>query len=324
MTEPASNKKKQVRDWAKLHQRWYADPVVRIIAQRNPTIVALWPVLVAMAKESSHHRDNPNGVIKITMHDLSGFVFAEPDAIRCTLDDMVDGELVSYTENKLGVMKLQLCRFADWQHATGGAADRKAASRSVAEDEASRENTPACHTMVTDSHTSSQSVPQIEREIEKEKKETISSTSDDSSTGKAVDHCLELFRYWIQATGRNENQLKLSRERRSRVRARLRDGYSVEQIKRAIDGYAASSWHNGDNPAGKRYDTFDLIVRSGEKIEQGIEFANAATQRQQPATNGRRFDADATRRYYLEQGIDPDEVERIIDELEGKQEDDDA
>lgn len=57
------------------------------------------------------------------------------------------------------------------------------------------------------------------------------------------------------------------------IAARLKEGYSVADICRAIDGCHKSSWHQGYNDAGKRYDSLELICRDASKINSFIEIA---------------------------------------------------
>jgi hypothetical protein len=84
----------------------------------------------------------------------------------------------------------------------------------------------------------------------------------------------ELFDYWQQRCG--HSQAKATRGRLAKVRARLREGYTVEQIHRAIDGAAIGAFVND---AGKRFDDLELICRSGEKLESFIDRATGSNGR---------------------------------------------
>lgn len=79
---------------------------------------------------------------------------------------------------------------------------------------------------------------------------------------------LELFQYWLRATGRAGGQTKLTDKRRTRIRARLRDGYTVRDLRAAIDGCANSAFHKGENDRNQRYDDLELIFRNGENVEK--------------------------------------------------------
>jgi biotin operon repressor len=60
-----------------------------------------------------------------------------------------------------------------------------------------------------------------------------------------------------------------------KVRARLREGYSVDDLKLAIDGCHKSPFHMGENEGQKRYDSMELIFRDSSHIQQFIEIAGA-------------------------------------------------
>lgn len=62
---------------------------------------------------------------------------------------------------------------------------------------------------------------------------------------------------------------------RSKIAARLKDGYSVDQLKCAIDGCHNSPYHCGENKSGTLYQSLELIVRDSSHVNQFIELANA-------------------------------------------------
>jgi hypothetical protein len=78
----------------------------------------------------------------------------------------------------------------------------------------------------------------------------------------------ELFAYWQQQCG--HPHARLTPERKARIAARLKQGYTVEQIRQAIDGAACGAFVN---EAGKRFDDIELICRSGSKLESFVERA---------------------------------------------------
>jgi len=78
---------------------------------------------------------------------------------------------------------------------------------------------------------------------------------------------LEIFTYWKEVMGKN-NSAKPTAKRMSCIKARLKEGYSIERIKLAIDGCRGSAYHRGDNEQAKIYDDLTLICRSGDKVEQ--------------------------------------------------------
>jgi len=82
----------------------------------------------------------------------------------------------------------------------------------------------------------------------------------------------EIFAYWQTTLG--HPRARLTADRKAAVRRRLAEGYSIDEIKRAIDGCKASPFHQGENDAGAVYDDLTLICRSGSKLEQFIGYAS--------------------------------------------------
>lgn len=77
-----------------------------------------------------------------------------------------------------------------------------------------------------------------------------------------------VFSAWVQALGKDAQRTKLTKDREQRIKARLRERYSVAEIIIAIKNCAASSFHRGDNDHGRAYDDITLICRNGSKLEQ--------------------------------------------------------
>lgn len=55
---------------------------------------------------------------------------------------------------------------------------------------------------------------------------------------------------------------------RKRLIAKQLKLYSVEELMQAIDGCAASEWHQGVNERHRRYDSLELILRDAKRIEE--------------------------------------------------------
>jgi hypothetical protein len=86
-----------------------------------------------------------------------------------------------------------------------------------------------------------------------------------------VEEVHELFDYWRE---RCDHPLaKLTAERVTKIRARRRDGYTIEFIKQAIDGAAVAPFVN---ERGRRFDDLELICRNGTKLESFAGRAAAA------------------------------------------------
>lgn len=70
----------------------------------------------------------------------------------------------------------------------------------------------------------------------------------------------EVFDYWRKQSG--HPRAKLSPLRRSRIVARRKDGFTIEQLKAAIDGMLSSDFHRVNG-----HDDLELALRSIEKVE---------------------------------------------------------
>lgn len=57
------------------------------------------------------------------------------------------------------------------------------------------------------------------------------------------------------------------------VRDRLRGGYTVESLCKAIDGYHLSPHHQGQNDRGTKYLDLELFMRDDSHVNAGIRFA---------------------------------------------------
>lgn len=84
----------------------------------------------------------------------------------------------------------------------------------------------------------------------------------------------EVFEYWKQIMSKNESS-KLTKERDRKVRDRLKEGYTVEQIKLAIDGCSQSPHNMGQNENRKVYDDLELICRTGSNLERFAGYSQA-------------------------------------------------
>ncbi len=101
-----------------------------------------------------------------------------------------------------------------------------------------------------------------------------------SNTSAKANLPYEIFTYWKDVMKKNSNA-QFTALRMKRVKDRLKDGYTIDQIKLAIYGCSITPHNNGTDPRGngQRYDDLELICRYGENVER---FAgNAKPQEQQ-------------------------------------------
>jgi hypothetical protein len=112
----------------------------------------------------------------------------------------------------------------------------------------------------------------------------------------------DVFRYWKAATGKK--LAKLTPERRIKVLARLKDGTSVAQMKRAIDGVCSSGFHSGANSDGKTFLELEMICRNATNVERYAEMAEQAPTElvRESHADARLDDLRATAAQYLKEG----------------------
>jgi len=74
----------------------------------------------------------------------------------------------------------------------------------------------------------------------------------------------DVFAYWQKTF--DHSRAKLTQDRKTKIAARLKD-YTLDDLKRTIDGCKASAYHMGENDQGKVYDSIELLFRNGDKVE---------------------------------------------------------
>lgn len=120
--------------------------------------------------------------------------------------------------------------------------------------------------VVVDRDVTPGNVPEAsETELELVGEETRGTKS--AATRAAIDRVVEHYRSHHPQARPGERERKL-------IRARLAEGYTVEQIQRAIDGNTASPFNRGENEQGRTYQTLELIVRNSDKVAQFIRLAD--------------------------------------------------
>ena len=78
----------------------------------------------------------------------------------------------------------------------------------------------------------------------------------------------EVFDYWRKVMNRERS--KIDKKRTAKIISALEHGFTVDELKRAVDGAKSSPFHRGHNDRGVIYDSIDLIFRNPEKIETFI------------------------------------------------------
>lgn len=92
-----------------------------------------------------------------------------------------------------------------------------------------------------------------------------------SNTSGKPDPCRTVFEYWQEVMG--HPKAKLDDKRKRRVSARLKDGYTVDELKQATDGCKKSPHNMGENDTGTVYDDLELICRDAAHVDRFIAMA---------------------------------------------------
>jgi hypothetical protein len=96
----------------------------------------------------------------------------------------------------------------------------------------------------------------------------------------------EVFHFWRETMGKNSNTA-LGPKRKRAIEGRLKDGYTVEDIRTAILGCSWSPHNMGQNEHGSLYNDIELICRDETKLERFIEIGRCGqiVRKPKPADN---------------------------------------
>ncbi len=83
----------------------------------------------------------------------------------------------------------------------------------------------------------------------------------------------DVFEHWRDVMDKGRRAV-LDSARKTKVVARLRDGYSVAELKQAVDGCRRTPHNMGENEKRQRYDDLELICRDASHVDR---FKAAAT-----------------------------------------------
>ena len=93
----------------------------------------------------------------------------------------------------------------------------------------------------------------------------------------------QVFQHW--QTVMNHPHAKLDKKRKGKIKQALKLGYSVADLKQAIDGCAKTPFNMGKNDNGQRYDDIGLILRDAAHIDRFINNATTVNAQLNTGTN---------------------------------------
>ncbi|WP_132769797.1 hypothetical protein [Tepidibacillus fermentans] len=82
----------------------------------------------------------------------------------------------------------------------------------------------------------------------------------------------QVFDFYLETFEGFFKTYSLTKERKAKIEARLKEGYTVEQIKTAIRNIRQSSFHCGENDRNKFYADITFVCRNASKLEEWINY----------------------------------------------------
>lgn len=93
-------------------------------------------------------------------------------------------------------------------------------------------------------------------------------TLGDFAEPPAFDPVREVFTAWVESTGRDKSRTKLTAERVRCIKARMKDGYDLNDLIDAVRGWKRSPFHRGENERKVTYDDLTFLLRDGTHVEK--------------------------------------------------------
>ncbi len=136
---------------------------------------------------------------------------------------------------------------------------------------------------------------------------------------------IDVFAYWARVTDRLGS--KLTEDRVTKIRARLREGYTAEDLKAAIAGCAADAFYAGENDRKTRYDTLEVILRNGSNVERfrdmskGVSFEDATKPKAAVTDDQLEWDRETVRLDAVAKGfLKSKEMEKYAEQVRSNRE----
>jgi len=149
-----------------------------------------------------------------------------------------------------------------------------------------RERTPALREVEPKAAQPLNSAPgeQSRAEEEQSREEENTDPGSDAAPPEPVSVAPEIrsvFEHWCAVFAKPPNT-KLTKDRAAKVRARLRDGYTADALKQAIDGCSKSDWHLGANDRQTPFTDLVTICKSPAAVDSHSARLTGSGVRQMP------------------------------------------
>jgi hypothetical protein len=157
---------------------------------------------------------------------------------------------------------------AAWENGAKGGRPKKEAP----------ENPQVTHGKPNGNPSLTQTKPIREDKSREDKKEPVPLKPDveekPSTDRRSLPHredCIQVFGYWQRVMDHPKS--KLDAQKIKALKARFKDGYTVGDLCRAIDGCRADPWHMGKNDRSNVVDGLHYICRDGPNVEKFMAIA---------------------------------------------------
>lgn len=113
---------------------------------------------------------------------------------------------------------------------------------------------------------------------------------------KKEDIVKEIAEYYRSNPHANHKRWHLKPKERQMLEDRIKEGYTLEELKMAIDGLHMTAWNMGENPSGKKYLGLYYALHE-DKIDARIQTKQDQLDQQERADRAeqRRREKDAQR-----------------------------
>lgn len=106
----------------------------------------------------------------------------------------------------------------------------------------------------------------LNQELKQEVKPKKQTAQAPDPVQQGSDICQIVFNHW--QTVHSKAKAKLTNQRLQKIKARIKEGYTQEQLCKAISGVKHSPYHMGKNDTGTVYDDLVTILRDGSQVEK--------------------------------------------------------
>ena len=251
----------QGKEWMKIDLHIFSDGKIgELIAEHGGIIIAYWLGMIHLAKCSSTF-----GTFTTRARAFERLIGAERS----------DGMFQAFAEIKLielveddGEITITIPNFSEWQRPralSGAERTREWRARRSDGDEARRSVT-LCD--ARDGRQDKTRQDSKKENIQKKEEPEPSSSSESSTRDLPVK---EVFNHWKSETwsGKGKEPI-LTTARRNRIKARLKEGFSSDDLKQAISGLSADPFYRGDNDRGTAFLGIETLLRDAGQVEKGI------------------------------------------------------